>query len=115
MEMRIESGLPEELEALCQRVIGAAIEVHRHLGPGFAEKTYQRAMEIELSQVGIDHQAEAPVNLEYKGADANPRKYTRQVTAYLKAAKLQLGLIINFENELLKQGIARIVHDPHST
>ncbi len=125
---RLDSGLEE----LAQQVIGAAIEVHRHLGPGFAEATYQRALSRELMLRSIAHRLEAPVSITYKdqavakgsidilveeqlvvelkAAEARPRRYHRQVSAYLKATGLQLGLIINFDCDTLKDGLARVIN-----
>jgi GxxExxY protein len=122
-----------QLNALAERVIGAAIEVHRALGVGFEEGTYHRALMIELQLLGIPFKSEEPVVLEYKGqtigngkidlliddqlvaelkaAPANPKKYSRQALAYLKATGLRLGLIINFEVELLKDGVSRVILD----
>ena len=135
MEMKRQEGLPEALEALSSEVIGAAIEVHRHLGPGFAEQTYHRAMMVELGLRKISFTSEAPVQLTYKdeaigegridlvvedqliielkAAEANARKYKRQVVAYLKATNRRLGLVINFEAEVLKQGLNRVIHTPN--
>ncbi len=122
----------EQDNELTEAVIGAAIEVHRHLGPGFHERTYHRAMMIELQERGIAYQSEVPVKLTYKGrtigdgkidllieqqlvlelkaAEANPKKYTRQAVAYLRASNLRLGLVINFESEVLHKGVCRVVH-----
>lgn len=124
--------IPEHLNDLSERVIGAAIEVHRQLGPGFLEITYRRALEIELEHLGISFEPEVPVRVEYRGrpigegridllvegvlvlelkaAEANPKKYKRQVHVYLQATKLRLGLVINFESARLVDGIARVVN-----
>lgn len=124
--------LSDEMNRLSEAIIGAAMEVHSELGPGFAEVTYHRALMIELEERGIQFTSELPVQLVYKNrsigegrldllvegkvivelksAEANPRKYRRQAVAYLKATNLQLGLIINFEAEALKDGIARVIH-----
>ena len=121
-----------ELNELIERVIGAAIEVHRELGPGFQEITYHRALMIELDLCGITYESERLVNLVYKGhvigegridlliesrlvvelkaADSNPRIYSRQVASYLKATGLNIGLVINFQAAVLKDGIARIIN-----
>lgn len=131
MENQYES-IPEHLNELSERVIGAAIEVHRTLGPGFQEITYQRALGIELEERGISFQSEVPVTLDYHGksigdgrvdmlvanelvielkaAEDNPKKYRRQVSVYLKATNLRLGLVINFEADRLVDGIARVVN-----
>jgi len=129
--MQSHSSLDHD-NALTEAVIGAAIEVHRQLGPGFQEKTYHRALMIELEERGILFQSEVPVQLEYKSRDIgdgridllvndqlvlelkaaedNPKKYRKQVVAYLRASKLRLGLVINFEAELLRDGIARVAN-----
>ena len=57
----------KELDRLVHEVIGAAIEVHRHLGPGFLESTYQKALEIELRLRNIQADPQHPVALNYKG------------------------------------------------
>ena len=124
--------VPEELNELCERVIGAAIAVHRELGPGFAEITYARAIRIELACADINFTAEHPVVLRYrdqvigegrvdllieeklvvelKATDTAPREYRRQVVAYLKALNLPLGLLINFGEPVLKDGLARVIN-----
>lgn len=124
--------IDEVLNELAERVIGAAIEVHRALGAGFQESTYHRALLIELAEQGMAVTSEVPVSLRYKGktigegridllvegrlvvelkaAAANPKKYRRQVVTYLKAGGYRLGLVINFESELLKDGIARVAN-----
>ncbi len=121
----------EGINTLTEAVIGAAIEVHRHLGPGFAEQTYQRALRIEFEERGIHYRTEVPVQLQYKGrsigegrmdflveerlvvelkaTEHNPRKYCRQAVAYLKANHKSVGLVINFECDPLKDGIARVI------
>jgi len=87
---------------------------------------------MRITLLGINHELESPVSLAYKGkvvargsidilaesilvielkaADARPRQYHRQVTAYLKAKELQLGLIINFDVDVLKDGLARVIN-----
>ena len=131
MDQKIEP-IPDELNTLAEKVIGAAIEVHRELGPGFQEVSYRRALEIELKLHGIQFEVEVPVTLEYKGesigqgridmlienklilelksAEANPRKYNKQASLYLKATNHRLALIINFEAGRLVDGIARVAN-----
>jgi GxxExxY protein len=125
-------SIPDELTALSERVIGAAIEVHRQLGPGFQEVTYRRALAIELETIGLAFEVEVPVSLTYRGksigegridmlvenklvlelkaAESNPKKYNRQVSVYLKATGLRLGLVINFELSRLVDGVARVAN-----
>lgn len=123
----------EQLNALTEQVIGAAIEVHRELGAGFLESTYERALSIELGLRGIHHQVQVPCQLKYKGEDIGGGKldllvegvlvvelkavnelsdaHKTQVIAYLKATGHSLGLLISFHNALLKDGVRRVILD----
>ncbi|MEM9418933.1 MAG: GxxExxY protein [Planctomycetota bacterium] len=120
----------EDTDELVTAVIGAAIEVHRAFGAGFKESTYHKSMMVELGLRGIEFESEVPVVLKYKdkpvgegridlliknclvvelkAAESAPSKYRRQVVAYLKATGHTLGLVINFEVELLKDGVSRV-------
>src|SRR5688572_237200 len=64
---RKDSRVDEETEELVEKVIGAAIEVHRLLGPGLPEVSYRNALSHELTLRGIPHRMEAPVPIYYKG------------------------------------------------
>lgn len=120
------------LDALAYTVIGAAIEVHRQLGPGFQEKVYEAALCVELGLRQIAHVRQAEIGVAYKGepvgegrvdilvegqlilelkaVEALAPVHTAQVIAYLKATGHPLGLLINFNVPLLKKGgIKRIV------
>ena len=100
-------------------VIGAAIEVHKELGPGFVEGVYQEAFEIEFADRQIPFEAQKPVPVFYKGRrltkefipdficygqmvveikalDSLSGKEESQVLNYLKATKMRVGLLINF-------------------
>jgi GxxExxY protein len=66
-EAKKEGIMEEERDAISGAVIGAAIEVHRHLGPGFLEKIYHKAMIHELSLRGIAFRSKRPVPVSYKG------------------------------------------------
>lgn len=123
--------MSEALNRLSHDVIGAAIEVHRILGPGFLERSYQRALAIELRLRDIPHAIESPIHLEYKGesigegrvdilvanelvvelktVDAIAEIHEAQALAYLKATGHELALIINFNTPVLKDGIKRII------
>ena len=120
------------LDELARAVIGAAIEVHRLLGPGYLEKVYQKALEVELKLRGIPFVPQSPVKLLYKdhdvgegfldflvagvlvielkAVDALAPVHKAQVISYLKATGLHLGLLINFNTVLLKEGIQRIIY-----
>ena len=117
-----------------QAVIGAAIEVHRELGPGLIEQPYEEALCHELHLRGLAFERQRPVPVSYKGVrlSANLRldliveqrviidlKAKEQVTAidkaklrtYLRLSDLRLGLIINFHVERLVDGITRVVNN----
>jgi GxxExxY protein len=122
----------EECDPLTQRVIGAAIEVHRELGPGLLESIYQRAMEIELGLQGLSFVAQQPLPVCYKGVslgddmfmdfvvegrlvvelkavDALAGVHEAQLLTYLKLSKIHTGLLLNFNVKLLKNGLKRMV------
>lgn len=119
------------LNELSHRVIGAAIEVHRHLGPGLLEIVYEDAMCIELSMRGLGFARQVSVPLEYKGHSIAQTRldllveeklivelkavesiapiHRAQVLTYLRAGGFELGLIINFHVPLLREGVARVL------
>jgi GxxExxY protein len=131
MDLRIASSLPKEHEKLIQRVIGAAIEVHRHLGPGFLESIYERALchELKLQAIPFEKQVEILVPykdisipgqrvdliideflvLELKAVEDILPIHEAQLLSYLKSTELKIGLIINFKVTQLKSGIRRII------
>ena len=124
---------PEETNRITEAVIGAAIEVHKALGPGFLESIYEEAFCVELSLRGVKYTRQAPVAMDYKGhrigesrmdllvedavivelkaVDALAPVHTAQVISYLKATGCRIGLLINFNVKRLTDGIRRIVHD----
>jgi GxxExxY protein len=114
------------------RVIGAAIEVHRHLGPGLLESVYSQCLARELLVRGIPFQRERPLPLEYKGIrlecgyridllvagvvgveikaiEAIAPVHEAQLLTYLRLGGWQVGLLINFNVVVLKHGIRRRV------
>ena len=114
-------------------VIGAAIEVHKNLGPGLLESAYQNCLMRELDLSGIDYETEAPIALSYKGeiienacradffvegkvlvelktVDRLNDKHKAQLLTYLRLANRKLGLLINFNEILIKNGIKRVVN-----
>jgi len=123
--------LDPSIEELAYKVIGCAIEVHRVIGPGYLESVYENALAVELTQQGIAFERQLPVDIEYKGVNVGQGRidllvsrsivlelkaidqfaaiHQPQVISYLKATNLQLGLLINFNTEVLKDGIKRIV------
>jgi GxxExxY protein len=129
--MRIETPLPPDLEHLIRRVIGCAIEVHRHLGPGFLESIYERALCYELEKAEIRYEAQreivvrykeiiipgqrldvlvdGQIILELKTVDALAPIHEAQLISYLKATGLKVGLLLNFKSTTMKHGIKRMV------
>ena len=121
----------ERLDALAREVIGAAIEVHRILGPGFLESVYEEALCIELQLRGIPFMRQVPIAVGYKGrsvggsrldllvgealvvelktVDAIAPIHTAQALSYLKATGCRLGLLINFNTHVLKDGVKRVI------
>ena len=117
---------------LTGKVIGCAIEVHRHLGPGLLESAYQQCLAHELKLNNISFKVEQSMPVEYKGLklDCGYRLdliiedililelksvikllpiHQAQLLTYLKLAKISTGLLINFNEEVLKNGIKRFV------
>ncbi len=132
MPLNIESGLSPELETLVYAVIGAAIEVHKHLGPGFLENVYEVALCYELELRGIKYERQKAIKvaykdiviegqrldlivdsvliLELKAVDAIAPIHEAQLLSYMKTSKIPIGLIINFKVTMLKRGgIKRMV------
>jgi GxxExxY protein len=119
-------------DELAHAVIGAAIEVHRHLGPGFLESTYEEALSYELQLRCIPFERQKELNLSYKGRALGKNRldfligeslllelkavealgdiHKAQVISYLKAIGKNLGLLINFNVPVLRDGIQRVVH-----
>jgi len=119
------------VDQLAHAVIGAAIEVHRHLGPGYLESVYQEALAIEFKLQGIPSEPQKPVAVTYKGHPVGEGKldflvgqelvvelkavddlapiHKAQVISYLKSTGLRLGLLINFNVSLLKNGVQRVI------
>ncbi|TWT74567.1 hypothetical protein Pla123a_33910 [Posidoniimonas polymericola] len=120
-----------ELDQLAAEVVDAALEVHKILGPGFLESTYEEALCIELELRGVAFERQKPVALRYKGRPVGDARldllvgerlvvelkatealhpiHHAKVINYLKATELELGLLINFHVVLLKDGIKRVV------
>jgi GxxExxY protein len=123
-----------DLNGITQGIIAAAIEVHRHLGPGLLESAYQECLCYELSRMGLAFVREVHLPVTYKGIqlDCSYRidllvedeiivelksveqvlpVHSAQLLTYLKASRKQIGLLINFNVPTLKNGIKRIVHE----
>jgi GxxExxY protein len=115
---------------LTARIIAAAIEVHREVGPGLLESIYEQAICHEFDLSGIPHRRQVPANVSYKGkrlsgqridlvvagevvieiksARTLPEAALAQIVSYLKASGCRRGLIINFGAARLVDGIKRV-------
>ncbi len=124
---RLEPGLEE----LISRVIGCLIEVHRHLGPGYLESIYKRAVCIELALRDIPFEEERSLSVVYKGQAILGQRldllvdrrlilelkavahlepvHASQLVSYLTACDLRAGLLVNFNVGVLKNGLKRVV------
>src|SRR5262245_26050355 len=74
MPLRIQSPLPLEVEALVTRIIGAAVEVHRRLGPGLTEGQYEDALIIELGTESVSVERQRTVTITYRGQPLRPQR-----------------------------------------
>lgn len=124
--------MPAHINEITREIIGAAIEVHRHLGPGLLESAYHECLTRELVVRGIPFQRERPLPLEYKGVrlecgyrvdlliaglvaveikaiEAIAPVHEAQLLTYLRLGGWQVGLLINFNVVVLKNGIRRRV------
>ncbi len=114
-----------------RQIVGCAVEVHRHLGPGLLESVYETALCLELAEVGLSFQRQIGVPLHYKGQLVGEHRphlvvddavvvevksvehlapiHMAQMLTCLRVRGLKVGLILNFNSATLKQGIRRVV------
>ena len=123
-----------EPNKVTEAIISAAIRVHRALGPGLLESAYEACLEYELSQRGlrverqkalpvvyrdvrldcgyrIDLLVEDAIVVEVKSVDQLAPIHEAQLLSYLRLSGYQVGLLINFNTKMLKDGIRRLVHN----
>ncbi len=128
----VSLGEPDkELNDLARRVIGAGIEVHRHLGPGLTEPLYEAAFKLELDLRGIPFRSQSWITVSYKDHLLGKRRidliiddrlivelksverlapiHSAQLISYLRLMGYHLGLLMNFNVALLKEGVKRVV------
>jgi GxxExxY protein len=123
--------VPFDTEHVANQVIGAAIEVHRHLGPGFLEKIYQEALCLEMHVRGLRFERERAIVVRYRDVPIPGQRldlvvgdrvivelraaaqvdkiHEVRLLSYLRSTGLRLGLLMNFHHPTLKQGLKRIV------
>ena len=121
----------EQLKEVTERIIGCAIAVHRALGPGLLEQLYESAICIEFDQIGLPYERQKLVPVQYKGhllgeycidlvvedlviveiksVERPVPAFEAQLITYLRVTKKRVGLLINFNSRLLKDGITRRV------
>ncbi len=124
----------DKLDSITRRIIGAAIEVHRRLGPGLLESAYEACLAFELRQLGykveqqkplpvvykevkldcgyrLDLVVEESVVVEVKAVEQLAPIHQAQLLSYLRLSNKRVGLLINFHVRVLKQGLKRIVNE----
>jgi GxxExxY protein len=129
--MSVQAPIPLDVETAVKACIGAAIAVHRELGPGFREVIYRRAYCLELDSRGLRFECEKPILVKYrewsipgqrldlvvddrviieiKSVPRLLRRHERQVLSYLKTTGFRVGLLMNFNARLLQDGLKRKV------
>lgn len=121
-----------EWSELTEKIIGAAIAVHKELGPGFLESVYERALLIEIPRLGLSVQSQIEVPITYRGVEVGLHRldllveskivvelkaiqdfediHFSIVRSYLKALNLRHGLLLNFGTS--KLSVKRVIFDP---
>jgi len=127
-----------DINEITSQIIKAAMAVHTQLGPGLLESVYQECLRIELEEMGLHVQKEAPVPVTYKGKkviqdgfridllvedsviielksveEVKP-VHKKQLLTYLRLAGKPAGLLINFNETMLKKGIIRVINEVHA-
>jgi len=126
----------DSLDTLSGQVIGAAIDIHRALGPGLLESVYEELLCLELRLRGLAFRRQVPISLNYKGlqierafrldslvegalpvelkcTDRLSAVYEKQLLTYLRLMNRPVGLLINFGQYRLVDGVTRIVNNYH--
>ena len=124
-----------DINHLSSSIIKAAINVHKELGPGLLESVYQSCMVIELNDMGVNVKSEVALPISYRGQQIHQEGFRidllvedtivvelksvgevkgihkKQLLTYLRLSNKSLGLLINFNEILLKDGISRIINN----
>jgi GxxExxY protein len=126
-----QKRLPEQDDPLTRRIIACAIEVHKKLGPGLLEKLYKEAMVVEMELCGLKVEKNVKVPVEYKGrfigeyfidilvqesvilelksVERHDPIFEAQILSYMKLTGKKIGLLINFNSKMVRDGIKRFV------
>lgn len=99
----------KKLDEITGQIVDAAIQVHRALGPGLLESAYEACLVSELVQRGF--LVEGQVIVEVKAVDKLAPIHDAQVITYLRLSGMKVGLLVNFNVPLLKDGLRRLVND----
>jgi GxxExxY protein len=121
----------EEINQITKKIIGCAIEVHKNLGPGLLESIYEKALCLEFENNGIKFEKQKIINVSYKTRYIGDFKidilvedkvvlelksverfdpvFEAQILSYMKLGEYKIGLLINFNSKLLKEGIKRYI------
>ena len=132
--LRNGSALTDTEEEIVRQTIGSGIEVHRNLGPGYKEPIYGTAFVLELESRGMRFEREKAIDVRYKQWTIPGQRidliveglvivelkavsrlkeiHRRQVLSYLKSTGLPVGLVMNFNTVLLKNGLMRVILQP---
>jgi len=125
-------AMPRENDALTEKIIGLAIEVHRQLGPGLLESAYEECLCFELEQEGLAFQRQQPLPIVYKSVrlDCGYRLdvvvqnqvilelktverlmpiHEAQMLTYMKLSGIRTGLLLNFHSVVLRDGLRRLM------
>ena len=126
----------KNLNVISSQIIQAAITVHKALGPGLLESVYQTCMVIELGRMGVEVESEVQLPVFYRGQKVTELGFRidllvesvvvvelksvaavkpvhkKQLLTYLRLADKELGLLMNFNEALLKDGISRVINKP---
>jgi len=116
------------------KIIGAALEIHKNIGPGLLESAYENALAFDLRELGLEVKQQVPmpfiykeikqdvgyridlivndkVLIEIKSIETLAQVHYAQTLTYLKLSGMKLGLLINFNTKILKEGVHRIVNN----
>jgi GxxExxY protein len=127
-----ESKLPDDIEKLAEKVVNCFFQVHKELGPGLLESVYEACLMHELSLAGIPFRSQVSLPIDYKGlklatgirldlliddsiiveikaVEEMQSVYKAQLFTYLKLTDLHLGFLVNFNTQLIRDGIQRVV------
>jgi GxxExxY protein len=121
-----------DFEELSYKTIGALINVHSKLGPGLLENIYQKALALELKEENLSFKSEAPIQVNYRGVDLGVSYradfiienqlilelktvdylldvHRAQILTYMKLTGIKVGLLVNWNEDRIKDGIDRLV------